>query len=502
MAQDGDGMTLATARLAGYADRTAIVCGAGQTTYGQLDAASARVAAALLEGGADLEEARVAVLARPGRDYVDALMGIWRAGGVAVPLCVSHPRPELEYVLNDSGAALVLADRAMAGPALEVADAAGARVLTLASALSAAPSRDPDVCEDRRALILYTSGTTSRPKGVVTTHANIAAQVTSLVQAWEWTEEDRILHVLPLHHIHGIVNALLCALWSGASCDMMDGFGAGAVWSRILEGEATLFMAVPTIYTRLIAEWERGSPAEQDAMTSAARGMRLMVSGSAALPVSTLERWEEITGQRLLERYGMTEIGMGLSNPLHGERVAGSVGSPLPSVQARLVGEDGDPVSDGAPGEIEVAGPGVFREYWGKPDATEAGFREGWFRTGDVAILEDGRYRILGRQSVDIIKTGGYKVSALEVESALLQHDEISECAVVGVADEEWGERVAAVIVTAAEGELTLAALREWGKTRLAVYKVPALLRVQEGLPRNVMGKVQKPAVRALFESD
>jgi malonyl-CoA/methylmalonyl-CoA synthetase len=227
-----------------------------------------------------------------------------------------------------------------------------------------------------------------------------------------------------------------------------------------------------------------------------------MVSGSAALPVSTLERWEEITGQRLLERYGMTEIGMGLSNPLHGERVAGSVGSPLPSVQARLVGEDGDPVSDGAPGEIEVAGPGVFREYWGKPDATEAGFREGWFRTGDVAILEDGRYRILGRQSVDIIKTGGYKVSALEVESALLQHDEISECAVVGVADEEWGERVAAVIVTAAEGELTLAALREWGKTRLAVYKVPSLLRVQEGLPRNVMGKVQKPAVRALFESD
>ena len=495
-------MGFVTPRLARGGERTALVCGAGESTYADLDAASGHVAAALMAGGGDLHGTRVALLARPGRDYVFGLLGIWRAGGVAVPLCTGHPRPELEYVLGDSGAAAIVADAAMEGLAREVAPCAGGRVLTLSDGLSAAPSETPSMDGCRRAMMLYTSGTTSRPKGVVTTHANITAQVTDLVDAWAWNAEDRILHVLPLHHIHGIVNALLCALWSNATCEMMDGFDAGAVWRRMVDGGVTLFMAVPTIYARLIGEWERASASQQAAMSDAAREMRLTVSGSAALPAPTLERWEAITGQRLLERYGMTEIGMGLSNPLHGERVAGSVGFPLPSVQARVVGDDGEVVGEGKPGEIMVRGPGVFQEYWGRAEATAAAFRDGWFRTGDVAIVEDGRHRILGRQSVDIIKTGGYKVSALEVESALLQHDAVAECAVVGVPDEEWGERVAAAIVTTAGSELGLPALREWGKTQLAVYKVPSALRVETALPRNAMGKVLKPAVKALFGAE
>lgn len=489
-------------RVATHGERVAILCAAGEWTYADIDAASRAAASSLLDGADDLREARVAFLAGPGVDYVATLLGIWRAGGVAVPLCVGHPRPELDYVLGDSGASTVVADAGMADRAGDLASAAGLRLLTTESATALAQAAYPDVDTGRRAMMLYTSGTTSRPKGVVTTHANIAAQVTSLVRAWEWAASDRILHVLPLHHIHGIVNALLCALWSGAACEMMDGFSADVAWTRIRRGGVTLFMAVPTIYARLIAAWEAASEGDQKEMSDAARGMRLMVSGSAALPVPTLERWEAITGQRLLERYGMTEIGMGLSNPLHGERLPGSVGTPLPDVEARLVDDGGTPVPDGEQGEIEIRGPGVFGEYWRRPDATEASFRDGWFRTGDVAIVEDGRYRVLGRQSVDIIKTGGYKVSALEIESALREHDLVDECAVVGVPDEEWGERVAVAVVTADGHELTLETLREWGKDRLAVYKVPSLLRVRSELPRNAMGKVVKPDVRALFADE
>ncbi len=486
-------------RVASHGDRIAVRCSAGQSTYAELHAASHAVASALLADRDDLDGDRIAFLAAPGRAYVAILLGIWRAGGVAAPLCVSHPLPEIEYVLKDAGAAAIVVDAAMAERGRDIAAATG---LPLVSA-PAAPSQSrelPKVLPNHPALMLYTSGTTSRPKGVVTTHANIAAQVTSLVTAWEWEPSDHILHVLPLHHIHGIVNVLLCSLWSGATCELMDGFNADATWSGIRRARATLFMAVPTIYTRLIAAWDAAPGDDRAAMSAAARGMRLMVSGSAALPVPTLERWEEITGQRLLERYGMTEIGMGLSNPLHGNRVPGSVGAPLPTVEVRLVDDLGEAVPNGESGEIEIRGPGVFCEYWERPDATKAAFRDGWFRTGDVAVVEDGRYRILGRQSVDIIKTGGYKVSALEIESVLQEHQAVAEVAVVGVPDDEWGERVAVAVVASPGRELTLDALREWGKARLAIYKVPSLLRVERELPRNAMGKVVKPDVRKLFE--
>jgi malonyl-CoA/methylmalonyl-CoA synthetase len=258
-------------------------------------------------------------------------------------------------------------------------------------------------------------------------------------------------------------------------------------------------MAVPTIYVKLIAAWEAASPERRKALSQACAHLRLMVSGSAALPVNTLERWQQISGHTLLERYGMTEIGMALSNPLHGSRVPGSVGSPLAGVSVRLVDERGAAVAPGTPGEIEVRGPGVFQEYWGKPDATREAFRQGWFRTGDTAVIENGVYRILGRSSIDIIKSGGHKISALEIEEVLRQHPAIAECAVVGVADPEWGERVAAAVVLHPGHALDLDGLRSWAKERLAVHKVPSRLLLLASLPRNAMGKVTKPVLAKLL---
>ncbi len=351
-------------------------------------------------------------------------------------------------------------------------------------------------------MILYTSGTTGRPKGVVLTRSNLAAQVASLVEAWGWSADDRLIHVLPLHHTHGIVNGLLCALASGATCHMLPRFEAGAVWEALAERPATLFFGVPTMYRRLVDAWDAADAAHRERWARAAGELRLAVSGSAALPVPLFERWKEIAGEPLLERYGMTEIGMALSNPLDGERRAGTVGRPLPGVTARRVDADGRPVEEeGVAGEIEIRGPGVFREYLGRPEETRGAFRDGWFRTGDEATVEDGYWRILGRRSVDILKTGGEKVSALEVESALEGHPSILECAVVGVPDPEWGERVCAAVVAAPGAGIELEELRAWGRERMAPWKVPTRLAVVVDLPRNAMGKVTKPAVRELFLS-
>jgi len=292
--------------------------------------------------------------------------------------------------------------------------------------------------------------------------------------------------------VHGIINVLTCALWAGARCEVLPKFDAERVWARIAAGELTLFMAVPTIYGKLIHAWEAADAERRRAWSAgcAPPRLRLMVSGSAALPVQRLGRWREITGHVLLERYGMTEIGMALSNPLVGERRPGFVGTPLPGVDVRLVP---------GTGEIEVRGTTVFLEYWRRPDATSEAFRDGWFRTGDVAVMEHGAYRILGRSSVDIIKTGGYKVSALEVEEVLRTHPAIAECAVVGVEDPEWGERICAAVERRGAVDLTLAALQAWAKERLAPYKIPRALRSVPALPRNAMGKVTKSEVAALF---
>ncbi|UCD23136.1 MAG: acyl-CoA synthetase [Gemmatimonadota bacterium] len=491
-------------RASTHPSREALVDSAGSHTYNDLLEASASVATGLLDNSQDLREARVAFLVPADFSYAATQWGIWRAGGIAVPMALSHPSAELEHVLDDAEPTVVVAHPEYESRVRGPAQARGIRV-ALTSELSERgvgsgewnelPQLDPD----RRAMMLYTSGTTGKPKGVVTTHAQIEAQVKSLIEAWEWVAGDRILLVLPLHHVHGIVNVLTCALWSGACCDMLPRFEARETWRALKDRQLTLFMAVPTIYRRLIAAWEEASTEEQASWSAACGKLRLMVSGSAALPVGVLQRWREVSGHVLLERYGMTEIGMGLSNPLHGERVAGSVGIPLPSVAVRLVDEAMADVPPGSPGEILISGPSVFLEYWRRSEETAAAFHDEWFKTGDVAVIEQGRYRIMGRRSVDIIKSGGYKVSALEIEEILRTHPAIRECAVVGVPDSEWGERVcvAAEVVDAAD--LTLQPLRQWARDLLAPYKIPKELRVVDALPRNAMGKVTKPRVVQLF---
>jgi len=493
------------ARSDRHSGRTAVIDAQGSFTYNDLTDASSRVATALLAGRRDLGEERVAFVLTPGFPWIATQWGVWRAGGIAVPLPVNATRPELEYFIGDAGASTLICDTPASSLLAPIAAARGIRVLSYdqlrAGHAVDFPNIVPDIGEGRRAMILYTSGTSNRPKGVVTTHANITAQIMSLVEAWEWSARDRILLCLPLHHVHGIINVVSCSLWAGATCKMLPRFDADAVWDCIAGDSLTLFMAVPTIYVKLIAAWDAASPERREVLSRACTPLRLMVSGSAALPVSTLQRWKEISGHTLLERYGMTEIGMALSNPLHGERVPGSVGTPLPGVEVRLVGENATQVAPGTAGEIEVCGPSVFTEYWGKPEATRAAFRDGWFRTGDTAVIEKGVYRILGRTNIDILKTGGHKVSALEIEEALREHPAVAECAVVGLPDAEWGERVAAAVVLKNGDVLDLASLRTWARERLASHKLPSRLLVLDALPRNAMGKVIKSSVVALFRA-
>ncbi len=532
-------------RATGFAARTAVVDVDDTThTYEWLERRSRLRALQLLGDRTDLEEVRVGYLMSPGFEYVVTQWAIWRAGGIAVPLCPTHPPPELEYVIDDADVEVLLADEAGDGALRPLAEARGIAyrgvvgsgydVTPILSLLSgeeragAAPADEtrplPGVALDRRALLLYTSGTAGRPKGVVSTHANLDAQMRTLFEAWAWVPEDRILHVLPLHHTHGIVNALSCALYAGASVEF-GRFEATHAWNRFASRDITVFMAVPTIYAKLVRAWEEADDFTRARWSRGARGLRLMVSGSASLPTAIFERWEEITGQRLLERYGMTEIGMGLSNPYAGRRRPGTVGQPLPGVELRLVaGEDGRLLAEGlraiepgVSGEIQVRGPTVFSEYWRRPDETREAFADGWFRTGDEAVLDDGYYRILGRRSVDILKSGGYKISAVEIEDLLRSHPAVTDCAVVGLPDEEWGQRIAAAVVTepgvwfvpdlvppGAKGrdersKAVATVLDPWVRERLAPYKVPRTWLCLEALPRNEMGKVQKPMVQALF---
>ena len=487
-------------RVRNYGEKVAISNTSSQFTYKQLLTDSAALASTLLGDEVDLDEARIAFLAPGGPEYATIQWGIWRAGGVATPLCLSAAEPEFEYSLTDSEASRVIATREQATKVASVCERLEIPLLVLEDLQLVSDKALPMLESSRRAMILYTSGTTSKPKGAVTTHGNIQAQIESLIEAWEWQASDRIPLFLPLHHVHGIINVLSCALWMGASIETFPKFECGSIFRRVAEDAYTVFMAVPTIYVKLIEALEDSDDQERSNVVEGFNRMRLMVSGSAALPASVHVKWTELTGQKLLERYGMTEIGMALSNPFHGERRPGSVGQALPLVEVRLIAESGELVTiENEPGEIQVRGPCVFNEYWKRPEITKESFDDGWFRTGDMAVLETGYYRIMGRLSVDIIKSGGYKLSALEIEAALLQHPNIRECAVIGHLDNTWGEVVAAAVVLEAGSNLDLDQLREWCRDRLSHYKLPKKLLVVDALPRNAMGKVTKPAVKELF---
>jgi malonyl-CoA/methylmalonyl-CoA synthetase len=481
-----------------HATRTAIVEAEKTFSYQQLLDHSASFAAALLNGKSDLQEERVAFMVDPGFDYVKVQWAIWRAGGIAVPLCLTHPLPSLQYVLEDTEASIIVVSPGYEGLLKEYASSNKIRLIVLGSETLNSNVVLPNVDAARAALILYTSGTTNKPKGVVLTHANLEAQMQNLVQAWEWTENDHTLCVLPLHHVHGIVNVVGCSLFSGAVCEFIPSFSAQKIFGLFQEGKINVFMAVPTIYYKLITYWEGLSQNEQQRLHDAMEQFRLMVCGSAALPVSTMEKWEKISGHVLLERYGMTEIGMAISNPYRAQRRAGHVGIALPNVEVRLVDEKFEDIAPGEQGEILVRGGNVFREYWRKPAETEKEFTaDGWFKTGDVAIVDDGYYRIVGRSSVDIIKSGGYKISALEIEEVLREHSLIKDCAVAGIPDDEWGELVVAA-VEAVDGFDPIA-VNAWIRERMPAYKTPKRYLVVETLPRNAMGKVVKNDVKQLF---
>lgn len=484
-----------------FKDRIALSDSNTEYTYQQLLGDVLKACHILLQDKHDLEEKPVAYLVPSSYTYVVWQWAIWASGGIAVPLCVSHPPKEWEYVLEDTGCEQIIFHNKFKDQLTPLFNQNKCQWIKATDYQTAQASKTvPQFALERRAMIIYTSGTTGKPKGVVTTHANINAQITALSTAWQWTEDDFILNFLPLHHVHGVINILSCALYSGAHCAMVPRFNAELVWEALLHKKPTLLMAVPTIYHKLIQHYKKVSNDQQTAYSKAANQLRLMVSGSAALPVPVLEEWQQITGHVLLERYGMTEIGMGLSNSYSGARIPGFVGKPLPGVQTIVVQEDETLAATGELGELRIKGPTVFLEYWKRPTATADAFKDGWFCTGDIVLVnEEGNYKIVGRNSVDIIKTGGFKVSALEIEEVLLSHPLINECAVVGIEDEEWGERVALASVTEGGQELTVPEIKAWGADKLAPYKLPSMVCVVNELPRNAMGKVMKKKVVLLF---
>jgi malonyl-CoA/methylmalonyl-CoA synthetase len=479
----------------------------GSRSFAEVHEGALRAREVLCSGAPSLAGRRVAILLPPGAAWIEAFLGVLEAGGVAVPLSPLYPPAELAWFAADAGADTAVIAEELDDRASQIASVPGRRILRPADLRAASPRTPEDaVVAGDTALLLYTSGTTGKPKGARITHENLAVQGELLRAAWGCGPGDTLLHALPLHHLHGLGISLLTTLLAGAGVRFLPRFDARRVWEALAGGGITVWMAVPTMYQRLLEAFDAGDAATQARWAAGARALRLSTSGSAALPTTLAARWQAVSGSIPLERFGMTEIGVGMSNPLHvtGRR-AGSVGPPLPTVEARIVGDDGHDLENG-PGELYIRGPSVFPGYWQRDEATRDAFAEGgWFKTGDVAErAPDGYMRLLGRTSVDILKSGGYKLSALEIEEALREHDAIAEVAVVGLPDEAWGDRVVAVVVPAPgrAAECATEPLRAWARDRLASYKIPREVIVVEALPRNAMGKVVKPElVKALVAS-
>ncbi|MGW0210363.1 acyl-CoA synthetase [Streptomyces sp. NPDC003233] len=465
--------------------RTALRFGERSLTYGELAGAAGALAARLRGAG------RVAVWATPELETAVAVTGVLLAGAAAVPLNPKSGEKELAHILSDSAPKLVLA---APGDRLPAALDALERIDVDASAASGAVPEDTATDEDP-ALIVYTSGTTGPPKGAVLPRRALATTLDALADAWQWTEADVLVQGLPLFHVHGLVLGILGPLRRGGSVRHLGRFGTEGV-TRELNAGATMLFGVPTMYHR-IAEALPEDPELAKALTRA----RLLVSGSAALPVHDHERIAAATGRRVIERYGMTETLMNTSVRADGEPRAGTVGVPLPGVELRLVEEDGTPITayDGeSVGEIQVRGPNLFTEYLNRPDATAAAFTaDGFFRTGDMAVREpDGYVRIVGRKATDLIKSGGYKIGAGEIENALLEHPGVREAAVTGEPDADLGERIVAWIVPADPGAPPAAEeLADHVARRLAPHKRPRVVRYLDALPRNDMGKIMKRAL-------
>ncbi|GAB0136996.1 hypothetical protein EsDP_00005279 [Epichloe bromicola] len=543
-------------------------------TYGELLGDVRRAKERFLEasGNKDLHGERIAFLVENSYDYVVTFLAILAARSIAVPMSPAFPAPELQYILDHSEASLLVSSSKFASKAHEVLTTElRARPLHLKLPKhvgSQGGTRDAVTLEGsdpgRAGLMLYTSGTTNRPKGVLIPHSALTAQSHSLIEAWDYTPSDHLLHVLPLHHIHGTVNAVITPLFAGSSIEFMFPFNADAVWKRLAapylpthdtngtsnganghtngvkstKPKVTFFTAVPTVYSRLLSSHRSLSTELQQAAREAIspQNMRVNISGSAALPTPIKSAWHDLShGNVLLERYGMTEVGMALSCGLgFSDRVDASVGWALPSVQARLMdvdtgeiilpGQELDSNGRQRSGEIQLRGPTIFQEYWRNPEATSKEFisdpdNQGrWFKTGDVAFrravpsashsqpwTNGPLYFIQGRLTADIIKTGGEKVSALEVERELLSLPEVSEAAVVAVPSGNWGQKVGAVIILDKDvvENWTPLEMRRALKSRLVNYKIPQVMKIVDHIPRNAMGKInKKQLVKQMFADE
>ncbi|MGJ5751230.1 malonyl-CoA/methylmalonyl-CoA synthetase [Streptomyces puniciscabiei] len=468
----------------GPGELVALRFGERSLTYGELAGAAGALAARLRGAG------RVAVWATPELETAVAVTGVLLAGAAAVPLNPKSGEKELAHIVSDSAPTLVLA-----APGAQLPGALGAleRIDVDAAARGAVP--DDTASEEDPALIVYTSGTTGPPKGAVLPRRALATTLDALADAWQWTADDVLVHGLPLFHVHGLVLGVLGPLRRGGGVRHLGRFSTEGV-TRELNAGATMLFGVPTMYHR-IAEALPADPELAEALGRA----RLLVSGSAALPVHDHERIAAATGRRVIERYGMTETLMNTSVRADGEPRAGTVGVPLPGVELRLVEEDGTPITayDGeSVGEIQVRGPNLFTEYLNRPDATAAAFTaDGFFRTGDMAVREpDGYVRIVGRKATDLIKSGGYKIGAGEIENALLEHPGVREAAVTGEPDADLGERIVAWIVPAdARTPPAAEELADHVARCLAPHKRPRVVRYLDALPRNDMGKIMKRAL-------
>lgn len=472
-------------------------------TYGQLGAQLDATGTYLQSLGVRVGD-RLAFQLPKGLAFILLHWAALRHGAISLPLNPAYPGAELAYFLRDAGARLFFRSAALPPcpkdlPELErVLTVDPDRIEAIAPFHAAASFSAPLPFPEQPAVMIYTSGTTGRPKGALLSHHNLAANTAALHEAWGWRRDDVLLHVLPLFHVHGLFVALQNAWYAGATVHLRRRFDAGTTLADLNSGAYSVFMAVPTIHARLLQH--------PDSARCDFRHLRLMTSGSDRLPDAVFQQFEERFGYRLLERYGMTETGMNLSNPLPGERRRGSVGLPLPGVAARVVDpESGALLADDTVGELQIRGAHVFRGYWRRPEQTTAAFTaDGWLRTGDLASrAADGYYTLHGRAG-DLIISGGENVYPPEVERALALHPAVAAVAVIGRADERWGERPLAVIVPQeplVDEAALMAELRRHCGEELAAYKCPDQFRFVEELPRNAMGKVQKGALRARFAS-
>lgn len=494
---DASFFSLLHRRFAADPAKPAIVTGDGRTiSRADLDAGSARYGRALLAQGARPGD-RVAYQIEKSPEGLLLYLGCLRAGLVALPMNPAYLADEVGYMLGNAEPQIFVGDPARmeelrpAAPRLLALDAGGRGSLADAAAAEPADLDPVRLQPGDLAAMLYTSGTTGRPKGAPLSHANLASNARVLAEAWAFSAEDVLLHALPVFHAHGLFVASHVSLLSGAVMLWQDRFDAARVMAVL--PQATVMMGVPTFYTRLLAE--------PSFTREACANVRLFVSGSAPLLAETFESFEALTGHRILERYGMTEAGMITSNPLAGPRLAGTVGPALPGIDVRIVDDAGAACTGEAIGGVEARGPNIFAGYWQMPEKTRAEFTaDGYFRTGDMGQWADagtGRayLRIVGRAK-DLIISGGLNIYPKEIEERIDALEGVVESAVVGIPDADFGEAVAAVVVRGPQCTLTEAGIIAALKGEIASFKVPKRVIFVDDLPRNAMGKVQKAALR------